>query len=712
MRLFLLSWLLMPMLLVGCGYPDQTPVENTNAEKVAVVITGWGEPRGWDYDFRLAISGDARVGEATRYPGQACTQMHVGRWPFASQIGLLPHAVAFKLPVLGAAFDSMGVYRLSENGSKWVSIVDESITLPVADVQDIEGMITPMSQSLLLPDRSLGGVDPRDGSDHLEGIYQIGMPSRERGSNPLAMPNGISDVVEIGMAASMMDAGFMYEDLTPRANSVDEFMTRATIEHLHELFGDRVSARFGAYAATPGIHPNQQQVALEFVEQGFTRLVLTRETTDNNQYANTFMTRGWIDKALCKAGYLDDVQVRQARQVGRTPEYNSALLEVLRPHLQRRQPGAKVAIIYTTYGMPFPGAKDSGPFAQVHPLAREEYHENAYFNYQSFKRYARDEFGGNYHLLFNHAGAGGDRRTDSYFAYAMFPSRYYGAGDDPLRFPTIRENIDRAKSEGRRDLVVLLSHWNYSNTDNMLAMRRMNAIPYNSREDIRSEKYWVDWCELPGSEQVVDCASEGAVRLSFSEVFDKQAQTFASAYAHRIRGSIERFGVLPDAVEVAARAPISAEHGGVLALESGPMAGLRLEVPADPRPGLPEGNRWDNYEVFVDPSEPFIGAWFDFEAYAAPAPVAAPGSAVSAVVLLGPYRTLFNKPARITLPVRRQSGAEFDPAQLRPVIYNEASGNWDTVYPVAGGSGPLWDAETSSLSFDTQVLGIFALVSP
>ena len=96
--------------------------------------------------------------------------------------------------------------------------------------------------------------------------------------------------------------------------------------------------------------------------------------------------------------------------------------------------------------------------------------------------------------------------------------------------------------------MVLLSHWNYNNTDNMLAMRKLNQIPYNSREDVRKQKYWIDWCELPGSSEPVDCAMSGAISLSFSEVFDKQADAFGVGYGQRIRGTVESFGVLPVAV--------------------------------------------------------------------------------------------------------------------------------------------------------------------
>ena len=692
-------------LLAGCGAVDRTPPVNHNADRIGVVITGWGEPKGWDFDYRLAIASDARVGEATLFPGQPCTETHVGRWPFASQIGLVPHALAFKVPFLGSAWDSMGVYRRS--GDEYTSIVDPDLRLPAVEVPAGPGMVTPMSRSRLLAARSLGGPDPRDGRDYLEGIYQVGSPSRERGPNPLAMSNGLSDLVELSMAGSMMDMGFMYEDLTPRANEADELMTETSMAVLEELFGERIEARFGAYAATPGIFPDQREVALNMVENGFTRLVLARETVDHNQYANRFMTRGWIEKALCRAGYLDDVEIRQTLQVGRTPEYNTMLLEILRPHLERRGAGREVVIVYTTYGMPFPGNSDTGPFATPQPLSAENFHENAYLNFQSFRHYAASEFGSDYRLLFDDGTSEEPVRTDSYFSYAMFPPGYYGAPDDPLRFPTIRQTIDRAKAAGHRDIVVLLSHWNYNNTDNMLAMRRINRIPYNSREDVRNAKYWVDWCEPADVEEPVDCTMDGAVRLTVSEVFDRQAQAFGIGYGHRMRGTVERYGLFPNGVEPVAAAAVTAAGGGVLHIADGPLAGVRLHVPADPRPSLPEANRWDNYEVFVDPADPFIGAWFDFEAYAAPS-IRAPENAAGPAVLFGPYRTIVNKPARITLPLAAEAD---DATSVEALIYNEVTREWDPVYPVTGGKPVEWDRAGRRISFDSQVLGVFAPVT-
>lgn len=709
-----LSLFISLLLLTACNtslstaWPSAQAPEN-NADKIAVVITGWGEPKGFDFGFRMAL-GRAQNGERKISRDQACTENFVGKWPFVSQIGLIPFSVAYQVPKLEAAYDSLGVYR--KEGEDYVSIVDSTVRLRLADIPDVDGIIKPVSESNFFPGRSIGAIDPRDGRNLLEGLYQIGETSRKRGKNPLRLANGISDFDEIRMVASMADMFFMYQDMEPRANHTDESMTKVAMEVVKGYFGDKVDLRFGAYAATEGIFPAEEDVAMDYYNAGFRKFILTRETTDNNNYANNFMTRGIIDQRLCKEGVLDQVTIKQTRQVGRTPEYNTALLEILRPHLESRQQGSDVTIIYTTYGMPFPGGNDRGPFAVAHPLVADVYHENAYLNYQSFKRYANAEFGGEFNLQFNHNEAVSDKRTDSYYAYAMFPSNFYGKPNDPLRFPTIRENIDRAKTEGRREVIVLLSHWNYNNTDNMLGMRNLNKIPFNSRDEVDQGKYWKDWCERVDSYQPVACDGEGEdlIRISFTEVFDKQAEAFGIGYGNRIRGTVERYGLLPPGIEVIARTNISAEKGGALAVRSGVLAGVKLEVAADPAPAKPEIFRYNKYEAFVDPARPFTSAWFDFEAYIATQDLSK-GLAKNLVgppVLIGPYRTIVNKPARITLPFDKTKVTATQTPM--PVIYNEVSGRWDPVYDVAGGTANTVDRERATLSFDAQVLGLFSVV--
>ena len=44
--------------------------------------------------------------------------------------------------------------------------------------------------------------------------------------------------------------------------------------------------------------------------------VIARETTDNNNYANNFMSLGYVKKGLCKAGFGDGIEFQQVRQIG------------------------------------------------------------------------------------------------------------------------------------------------------------------------------------------------------------------------------------------------------------------------------------------------------------------------------------------------------------------------------------------------------------
>lgn len=702
--------------LTGCA-PDSTPpTVEENADRVGVVITGWGDTKGMSYEYRKGIGPRSRAGAATRYPFEPCTDMHRGAWPFASQIGLVPHAISFRVPLLGAVYDSMGVYRRSGDGTEYISIYDDSVRLQANEIPDEPGIIRPMSESTLGAARNLMGIDPRDGTDLLAGIYQIGAPSRERGENPLAMPNGLSDIEEIALAASMTDMRFMWDDQAPRSNETEDAMNEATLIELDALFGDEIDARFGVYVASGGIHPLEEDVALEMVSAGFTRLLLARETTDNNNYANDFMTRGYIDKALCRAGWRDDVEIQQVRQIGRTPEYNTMLLRNLAPHLARRDKGDEIVIVYTTYGLPFPGDNSWGPFATVYPLTEDVYHENAYLNYQSFKRYAADVFSDEYDLVFNYADKSGDLRTDSYYSYALFPPEYFGAPDDPLRYPIMREQIDRAKGEGRKHVIFLLSHWSHSNADNLIAMRKINSIPYNSRAEIAAGKHWTDWCEAPDSPNPISCESPDAMHLTVSEVFDAQAGDFGRTYANRIRGGVERFGVMPSlGIDVQARGPIAKRDGGSVAVGDGPLRGARLLVHPDPQPGKPEGFTAEAHEYFFDPAQPFESAWFNFDAYIGTqsegfdrGALDSKGIVVSPIVLIGPYRTIFNNPARVSLPF--ESGHTSRVGEIRPYIYNEITSDWDPVYEVAGGSGREIDLETGLARFDVQVTGLFVLV--
>jgi hypothetical protein len=82
--------------------------------------------------------------------------------------------------------------------------------------------------------------------------------------------------------------------------------------------------------------------------------------------------------------------------------------------------------------------------------------------------------------------------------------------------------------------------------------------------------------------------------------------------------------------------------------------------------------------------------------------------AVSPTVYFGPYRTLFNAPAEITIPYDRSRVS--DPARVKALIYNEITKDYDPVYPVSGAEPMRIDKPAGRASFDVQVLGNFVLV--
>jgi len=89
-----------------------------------------------------------------------------------------------------------------------------------------------------------------------------------------------------------------------------------------------------------------------------------------------------------RAGFnVDDYNINQVRMYGRTPEYNHIMHQNLERHLDIIEPGSDVSVIYTTFGLPWPGSNPRGPMSNAAPFINEVFHENAYLNFLSFKRY-------------------------------------------------------------------------------------------------------------------------------------------------------------------------------------------------------------------------------------------------------------------------------------------------------------------------------------
>ncbi len=720
------------------------PAAVSNADRIGVLITDWAEPEGIDPLYRREVV-KRSFGPPLQGPDDPCARYYIGPPGFKQFLGLTPYALGVKTRGLETAYDSIGLYRLSRDGTMYEALYDPAVKLAVKDVPDVPGIVVPARDVPRPLARSFWALDPRDGTNYLDGVFMIGAMPMAPGQRPSGaaagagvgavtalpaapapdavrippMPNGIRDADEISWAGAITDMSILYEDLTPRLSPATQHIEAATIRTVRELFGDQVDVRFGAYAPTEYQTRSEDEVAVDFAREGFRKVVLARETTDNNNYANNFMTRGYINLALCRAGRDNAFEYQQSRQVGRTPEYNFALLHVARTNFDEIQPGKEVAVLYTTYGLPFPDRALPGPFSAPHPWSSEVYHENAYNNYIAFKRYLEAYYGDRYRLRFNPEGRSGDARLDNWYSYGLATPADFTAREPENRFRTLRENIDAAKKEGRKEILAVLSHWYYNGRDPLLAVRAMQGIPLNTRSDTRNGKHWVSWCERVDSPAVVPCIDNdpALVHLQYSDTFDRFAHEFAVGYAQNIRGAVERFGVFPrtTGLAIVARGAVDREGGGTVEVKSGALRGARVVVAKDLHPNEPESFDGKTYRAFTDPADNFVSAWDTFEGYIGTQRVpverlAKHSRVVSEAILFGPYRTIVNRPATFTLPLSsKQKLTPAEASRLRAFIYNEASEDWDPVFLPAGSAPLRYDTRSRSATFDTQVFGVFAL---
>ncbi len=748
------------LVIWGCKSDDEAK------EPVAVMLTDWGTPEGFDYDYATNISLRSLIG--LLHVNENCTDNYVGLPGFENPIGLLPPALVKDHsadqgevdPILANMYDSLGVYKLDTASDIYQSILLDDDGQPLhtmikAEVDQHGLEVIPMAESpngdLPLTGRIVFTVNPR-GDNYLEGYFQIELP--EDNTLTGSRGNGLPDIRELSLAAAVRAIASGSRNTEPVENETVLFVEQRTSVLLEELFGDQIDVRAGKYTAFPGHTQTHEETAVEIVKDGFQRMLLTRETTDNNDYANVFMTRNFVDRGLCEyeqtTGQTLDMDIKQVRQVGRTPEYNGSMMKVIKPHLDVLDKGTEVAVIYTTYGLPWPGAHatEEDPFfiqavRPPHPSTAEVYHENAYLNYLSFKRYAEAELGQDYDLVFTADATQSDLRVDNYFAYSMFgpqdmavgapvPPAVYEFGDpldDPLRFLTVREQINRAKEAGQEHILVALSHWYYSSYLTTVNLRDINGIPYTSWEDMENGIFTVAWCEDENMNQLeqvpaTGCPASHPFHMQMTETFDNGdlPEEFAVGYTHRIRGGLERFDLMPNlGISVSAKGTISKLEGGTVRVGRGELAGAALVVPSDPMPERPEINlpidaENGTVDAINDPAVLADAGWFDFTAYigtqemGVETSMASVGTQASPQVLFGPYRTIFNKPAQVTL--RYDSNVATTPGALRPFIYNEVRQDWDPVYPIAAGEGVIVDEASNTVSFDVQTLGIFALAVP
>ena len=171
----------------------------------------------------------------------------------------------------------------------------------------------------------------------------------------------------------------------------------------------------------------------------------------------------------------------------------------------------------------------------------------------------------------------------------------------------------------------------------------------------------------------------------------------------------------------------------MIEVKHGKLQGAKLFVRSDAHPGKPESYNYETsyrHQNSRDPNtdkaavRPFnefktyddhlISAWFDFNAMIGTQKNSKPDTempklvnAVSDSVYFGPYRTLFNAPATITIPIDRNKVS--DASKIQAYIFNDLSQTFDPLFSVPGGTTIAVDLNAGMDSFDTQVLCVFVL---
>ena len=721
------------------GEPFSLPIK----DKPVVVMSGWGTPIGFnkaydDYIF-WRTSGGVRITE----PNQACSQWHSGTFPYQIEMARVPFAVGRKVEGFEKFWDSRGAYKISEDGQRYDPIITnkagefpfmggDAQSLKVSDLEGVE--ILPLKDYVSGITRKYG-PDPRSGIDYLAGTYLINQA------------NGVNDFYEIDKAYRPRIYGMMGWDPDKPAYFPDYKKDRDKIlkDYIKGYFGNQIEVTEGFYSPVPGLSKHLKDTMPRIARKGYRKVVLTKPITDHNLYANNYWDLHLSYQSLCRAGFdKDDIELSHIRMYGRTPEYNHILYKNLHRHLDLIDPEDEVAVIYATFGAPWPGANPVGPMSNSTPFINEFFHENAYLNFLSIKRYI-EEHEKNYNISFIRTGGNGsvDARTNNLFAYTQYSPDKLGYPDDPLRYWQVRESIEDAiLNQGKKEVVVMLSHWGYTFWILITNMRETWDIPLNTIEEIQNGEYRMTWCEKyqgPGDyEQVAavnnQCPS-GFTRLQLTEAFEDQMEDLAFNYANRIRGGLERFGVFPNLdINIVASGEITILEGGSVAVNEGPLAGAKLDVPKDPQPGKPGSYQWENrwrpesdpnpntgpdavraINEYAQTSDYLDGPKDDFTAVIGTQAKRTPEEsmpehpkAVSPTIFFGPYRTLFNAPATITLPY--DDTRVTDPKRIRPYVFNEVTQKFEVVPKVMSNREPHLSEDNSSLTFQVQILGQFVLV--
>jgi hypothetical protein len=660
-------------------------------DKVAVLLTAWGQPARYVFEYSWYNHLWCRDGDKTLYPGQPCKIGHVGKFPQESHLGIMPWGLNNPYPGAMSVYDGYGIYKLEDDVFMSINPYHPSLTpamIPAGtSIVPVSEMMDPVSGRPYFP------FDKRTGTESLPGWYKI------------VMPNGLCDMYELNNMTFIrwysMEGRAIEPWLASECDDVEileEAKYTMTKQLLEEHFGNAIDVRFGYYTGIPGYSKHEMDIAEEFANEGFRKMLVARETTDNNHYANNFMTGNYIKERLCELGVLEETELYQTRQIGRTPEFNKMNIENVRPLIEAYPEGSNIAFVYVTIGLPWGSRETYGSFGTQHPWWKEVYHENAFLNYLSWKKALQREFGNRYKLVFSLGEADSNLMRDSFFTYA-----YYGKERLGGHFYTTREGIQMAKQAGADKIIIAPCHWFEDNYQITIATREINNLPIASKKDLQAENYTMTFCEDDVDNPVACDSNEAAAEITYANSYTHKDTEFATVYYAVLRGTLERFGLYPkdEWVLPVVSTVITKLNGGTVEVLNAMsrVNGAKIEIPADPYPDRPDSFAYDTAIPINDPKDSFNCLWEDTEIIIGhrlnPPPMknARPSGPA---VHCGPYRTIFNRDVTVTIPYDSiRAGSR----EVKVYIYNLLSETWDEVDGVS--------AQNGRAVFKTQVLGLF-----
>ena len=679
------------LLLSFAAITHATPVE----DRVAVLITSWGAPAGYNFEYAWNSHSECRIGDRTHYPGELCKIGHAGDFPMQTHVGILPWSLTCAWPGKQLIYDNSGIYKLIEGTYVPMDPTLPSLTpslIPAGTpIIPVVEMVSSMTGKLSYP------PDPRTGEDHLAGWYKMG-------SYDYPFQNGTGDLYESGPLGFLRRVGLLGGPAEPPEayleNSYVQEIWGYTQEMLEKSFGDKVDVRFGTYGTITGYSKHERDVAEEFANEGFRKMLLARETTDNNLYANECMTGNYVKEQLCEIGVLDDMQIYHTRQVGRTPEFNAMNVMNLKSFVEAYPEGSRIGIIYVTRGLPWGVSPSSSFMGTQHVWSTEIYHENAFINYLSWKKAIQQAYGDRYDLVFTKGGVESDVREDNFFTYGM-NTETENAGV----FLDIRGAIQELKKEGVDKMIIAPCHWLYDCSDNLVNMREMNGLPTLAKEDIAAGIFDITYCEdMEGNE--VTCGTAGSVAaITIAPAYSLLTEEFATGYYVVLRGTLERFGLYPKNADIKIKASqlVTKLLGGTVEATYSDAKGAKIVIPPDPYPDRPESFTVETAIPPNDPSDTNDCLWEDTVIVIGlqPNPPAMKtAKAAGPAVHIGPYRNFFNRDITITIPYSK--GAKVVKAQdVKVYIYNHVTDDWDSI------DVDSIDTVNRLVTFRTQVLGLF-----